>query len=166
MLTKYEESRKIVAKYVGAREENLVFVDNITDGINASFRSLFSSLEKDDIILHTNLTYAMVLKALDVHNKLDYRFKTLQFDINFPVMSEDELVKVYEDFIEKHKHIKIAIFDHITSATAVVLPIARLAKICLEHNIISIVDGAHAPGQVRLDLESYGVDIYIGKFNI
>lgn len=61
------------------------------------------------------------------------------------------------------KNIKMVIFDHITSASAVVMPIKKLAALCTKHNVLSVVDGAHAPGQMYLQVESYGVDIYIGK---
>ena len=57
---------------------------------------------------------------------------------------------------------QVAIFDHITCASAVCFPVQRLARICRDNNVMSIVDGAHAPGQLHLDLESYGVDVYIG----
>ena len=56
-------------------------------------------------------------------------------------------------------------FDHITSASAVVMPVKKLAALCRKYNVISVVDGAHAPGQMYLQVESYGVDVYIGNLN-
>ena len=164
-MEKYEESRKIVAKYVGAEVENLVFVENITDGINCALRSLLKDLHEDDMVLHTNLTYAAVIKSIGVYTKA-CNIKTLQFDVHFPISSEDELCESYEAMIKAHPKIKIAIFDHITSVSAVCFPIKRFAKICRENSIMTIVDGAHAPGQLHLDLESYGVDIYLGKIEV
>ena len=64
---------------------------------------------------------------------------------------------------KSHTDIKLAIFDHITSASAVKLPIKAIAEVCRQNNVISVVDGAHAPGQLELQVESFGVDVYIGE---
>lgn len=53
--------------------------------------------------------------------------------------------------------------DHITSPTAIVMPIRRLIALCQEHNVLSMIDGAHAPGQLPLNLEEINADFYTGK---
>ena len=73
-----------------------------------------------------------------------------------------QVVEEFENMLLSQKNIKMVIFDHITSASAVVMPIKKLAALCRKHNVLSVVDGAHAPGQMYLQVESYGVDIYIG----
>jgi len=67
---------------------------------------------------------------------------------------------------KSNSNIKLAVFDHITSASAVKLPIKAIAEVCRKNNVISVVDGAHAPGQLEVQIESYGVDIYIGKSSV
>ena len=53
--------------------------------------------------------------------------------------------------------------DHIASPAAIVLPVQELCRICREYDVISVIDGAHAPGQLSLNIESIGADFYAGK---
>ena len=76
-----------------------------------------------------------------------------------------QVVEEFENMLQSQKNIKMVIFDHITSASAVVMPVKKLAALCRKYNVISVVDGAHAPGQMYLQVESYGVDVYIGNLN-
>ena len=64
-----------------------------------------------------------------------------------------------------HRNIKFALLDHITSPTAVLLPVARLCAVCHKHGVLVMVDGAHAPGNVlpQLDIPSIGADWYTGE---
>ena len=118
--------------------------------------------DDDDAILHINLAYPAVVKAVKVLAER-CKVKVIQMDLTFPIASEDEVLKIFEETFKEHTNIKIAIFDHICSASAVKLPVRDIGHICKKYNVISIVDGAHAPGQVVLDIENLGVDIYIGK---
>ncbi|XP_065640823.1 uncharacterized protein LOC100210723 isoform X1 [Hydra vulgaris] len=165
LIEKYEESRVVVANAVGCHPDNLVFVENITEGINVSLRSFLRNFTKSDSILCLrSIGYSAVLKAIDVLAK-EYNVKVVNLEIQFPIHSKEDLCAQFEDAILKHPRIKLAIFDHITSASSVVLPIHDLGIICQKYNVISVVDGAHAPGQLYLDVENYNVDIYLGNLH-
>ena len=159
---KYEESRNIVAEHVGCNPQNLVFVENITFGMNCVLRSILPKLNDDDAILHINLAYSAIVKTVKVLAER-CKVKVIQVDLTFPIASEDEVLQLFEETFKKHTNIKIAVFDHICSASAVKLPVRDIGYICRKYNVMSIVDGAHAPGQLALDIENLGVDIYIGK---
>jgi isopenicillin-N epimerase len=81
-----------------------------------------------------------------------------------PLPSSDDIVRMVEDALTKHPNVRLAVFDHITSPTALVLPVARLAKLCHQHNVTVLIDGAHAPGQVPLSMKEIGADFYVGKY--
>ena len=139
-----------------------MFVENITEGINCSLRSLLRNFSKNDSLLCLrSIGYSAVLKAIDVLAK-EYNVKVINLEIQFPILSKDDFCMQFEEAILKHPRIKLAIFDHITSASSVVLPIHELGVICQKYNVVSVVDGAHAPGQLYLDIETYNVDIYLG----
>lgn len=159
---KYEESRNIVAEQVGCNPQNLVFVENITFGMNCVLRSMLPRLSDDDAILHINLAYSAIVKTVKVLTE-KCKVNVIQIDVTFPIASEDEVLKLFERTFKEHANIKIAVFDHICSASAVKLPVGDIGHICRKYNVMSIVDGAHAPGQLVLDIETLGVDIYIGK---
>jgi len=161
---KYASSLQRVALNVGCDVENLVFVDNITEGISCALRSFLSDFGDDDGVLCTNLAYSAVLKSIRINTDLQ-DVKMYQLDFNFPIRTEDEVVEEFENMLQSHKNIKMVIFDHITSASAVVLPIKKLGDLCRKYEVISVVDGAHAPGQMYLQVESYGVDVYIGNLH-
>ena len=83
------------------------------------------------------------------------------------LIDDDELAALLERQLAAAPHIKFALLDHITSPTAVVLPIARLVAICHSHGVEVMVDGAHAPGNVlpQLDIPAIGADWYTGNLH-
>ena len=83
------------------------------------------------------------------------------------LLDEDKCAALLEQQLSAAPHIKFALLDHITSPTAVVLPIARLCAICRAHGVRVMVDGAHAPGNMlpNLDIPSIGADWYTGNLH-
>ncbi|XP_077987169.1 uncharacterized protein LOC144441466 [Glandiceps talaboti] len=160
----YEEAREAVSEFVGAKPDNLVFVVNATTGINAVMKSL--SLDKDDTVLVGNLTYpAMVKTAQDVREIDDGDIKVVYMDIKFPIHSKDDIIQYYRETLSSDSSIKVAIIDHITSSTAMVLPVKELIQLCHQYGVQVIIDGAHAPGHVHLNLEELNADYYTGNFH-
>ena len=84
-------------------------------------------------------------------------------DIPFPIKCKDDILMPYANALKEHPEIKITVVDHITSSTAILMPIKEIIDLCHQHDVIVIVDGAHAPGQLNLSLEEYGADFYVGK---
>ena len=84
------------------------------------------------------------------------------FSLPVPIRDESEIVNSLEKAIDLNPGIRIAILDHITSSTAIVMPIQRMIEVCRRRGILVFVDGAHAPGQVELNVETLGADYYTG----
>lgn len=128
-------------------------------------KSFLPKFDNDDAVLCINIAYSAVLKSVEVNTK-NHHVRMYRLDLTFPIQSEEDVCQAFEDMFRTYANIRLAIFDHITSASATCLPIQKIAKLCSKYDVISVVDGAHAPGQLHLDIKSYGADVYIGEFII
>ena len=137
------EARAALAGFVGARADDLVFVPNATSGLNAVIRSL--ELEPGDEVLTTRHEYGAVVRT--------WEFAGAELVYAEP----EELAGAIGT------RTKAVSFSHITSPTALVLPVEEICAAAREAGVLSIVDGAHAPGQVPLDLARLGADVYAGN---
>lgn len=147
-----------LAAFVGAKGEDLVFVENATAGINAVVRSLDFSL--GDQIVTTNHAYAAVRKTLSYVCQRS-EASLVEATIPFPLEREDDVVEAVANVL--NPNVKLLVVDHVTSPTALVLPVAKLVALARSHNIPILIDGAHAPGMLPLDLEKLGADWYAGN---
>lgn len=166
----WNTSLETVAKFVGANAKDLVFVPNTTTGINTVLQCL--DFHEGDGILVTNQTYrAIQMTAQDICQR--EKAKLLVLNITFPTSDmtgsvkyhATEVVEHYEKVLRENPTVKLAIIDAITSVSALKLPFKRLTEVCHKHNVLVLIDGAHAPGQIPLDLERLGADFFVGKFN-
>ena len=151
-------AREVLATFVGADPLDLVFVPNATTGVNAVLRSLvFSS---GDEILTTTHTYAACRKTVDfICARTGAR--VVVAPLPFPVPDEDAIVAPILAGVSPRT--RIALLDHVTSPTALVLPIARLVRELRARRVESLIDGAHAPGMVPLALAELGAAYYTGN---
>lgn len=155
-----EEAREHVAAFVGARPEDLGFVRNATTGVNAVLRSL--RLAPGDELLVTDHGYnACTNVARLVAERSGAR--VVVAPIPFPLASEDEVVAAVLGAATERT--RVALLDHVTSPTGLVLPLARLVKALDERGIDTLVDGAHAPGMLDLDLGALGAAWYTANFH-
>lgn len=151
-------ARSHLAAYLNVQPGDLSFVVNATSGLNVIARSL--PLQPGDEILTTNLEYG----ALDftwehLCAKADAIYRTQV--IPTPFTTPDAIVDAIWDGVNERTR---AIFlSHITSATSVILPVREICRRARAAGILTIVDGAHAPGQIPLDLRDLDVDIYAGN---
>ena len=155
-----EPAREAVARFVGARASDLVFVTNTTTAINALVRSW--PLSAGDGVLTTNLDYNAC------HNVLIEATRragaTLQVArIPFPLAHEDEVVQAVLAAVTPRT--RLAMLDHVTSDTALVLPVARLIRELQSRGIDTIVDGAHASGMVPLEMAALAPAAYAGNLH-
>ena len=135
-----------------------MFVPNATAGVNAVLRSL--PLAPGDELLVTNHTYAACRKTVDfVAERSGARVVTAQMP--FPCRHEDEIVSAVLNCVSPRT--KLALIDHVTSPTALVLPAARLVSELQARGIDTLADGAHAPGMVPLGLSDLGAAYYTGN---
>jgi len=154
----WDAARQALAQFVGAPADDLVFVTNTTAGINTVLRSL--SFQPGDELIVTDQEYNATRNALNfVAERSSARVVVAK--IPFPFRSEEELIQPVLDCITPKT--RLALLDHVTSQTGVVLPIARLVRELNQLGVDTLVDGAHAPGMVPLDLEKLGATYYTGN---
>jgi len=158
----YDEASEEVAQFVGADPKNIVFVQNATTAINTVLKGLV--LGPEDFILSNSHTYNACKQAIASTVKR-FGADTLQLDLRFPIRSEAELVEQVVEICKRNTGIRLAIIDHISSPSAIVFPITAIAKELHKLGVLILVDGAHAPGQLELDLENLGVDFYTGNLH-
>jgi isopenicillin-N epimerase len=155
-----EPARSALAKFLGARRQDCVFVTNATTGVNAVLRSL--DLRSGDELLTTNHDYNACHNAItETARRARIRLKVAR--IPFPIAHEDEAVEAI--LREVTPRTRLALVDHVTSHTALVLPIQRIVRELAARGVDALVDGAHAPGMVPLDLSRLSPAYYAGNLH-
>ena len=152
------QARECLAAYVGADADELVYVPNATTGLNTVVRSL--ALQEGDEVLGTDHEYG----ALDrtwrfVCGKRGARY--IRQPVPLPIQSAEQVVEAIWSGLTPRT--RVLFFSHITSPTAIIFPAAELVRRAKQAGIITVIDGAHAPGQIPLDLRTLGVDFYSGN---
>jgi isopenicillin-N epimerase len=153
-----DDARRVLAAFVGANADNLVFVTNATSGVNTVLRSL--SFSAGDELLVTNHEYNACRCALE-YAAQRAGAKVVVASIPFPFQSEDQIVQSVLNAVTPRT--RLALLDHVTSPTALVLPIARLIRELAERGIDTLVDGAHAPGMLPVNLSELNAAYYTGN---
>jgi len=151
------ESRKALATYLGCDADDLVYVTNPTYAINIVAKSL--KLNKGDEILSTNLEYGAMDRTWQYY--CDERGANyVRQPIQLPLISKELFI---EEFWKGYNERTKAIFiSQITSTTALKLPAKEICEMAKQRGLITIVDGAHVPGQIPLNLQYLQADIYTG----
>lgn len=149
-----------VATFLGSAPEGLVFVDNATSGICAVLRSL--AFNMGDEILVPDQAYGGVARATEFIAR-ERGAGVKRFALPFPATSPDRMVAAVESAITPRT--RLVLLDHVTSESALVLPLAEMAAVCRARGVAVLVDGAHAPGAIPLDIESLGVDWYAANLH-
>ena len=143
----YEEAmrdaRAALASFIGARGDDLVFAPNATSALNAVIRSL--RIRPEEEILTTKHEYGAILRTLGF-----IRANVVQ------VEPEELIAKI-------GIRTRAIVVSHITSPTALVLPVEDICEAARKAGVLSIVDGAHVPGHMPLDVERVGADVYAGN---
>ena len=154
------EARARLATYLGAHTDDLVFVPNATYGMNIVARSL--ELQPGDEVLGTDHEYGAVARTwrfICGQRGAAYRAQP----IPLPATDADALVEqLWEGVTERTR---VIVVSHITSPTALIFPIAAICRRAAERGILTVVDGAHAPGQIDLALDALGADFYTGNLH-
>ncbi|HYN08924.1 MAG TPA: aminotransferase class V-fold PLP-dependent enzyme [Vicinamibacterales bacterium] len=149
-----------VASFVSARGDDLVFVDNATTGVNAVMRSL--PLAAGDEVLITDHNYGATARvAAFAARETQAQVRTVR--VPYPAFDPRALVDAVAAAITPRT--RIAVLDHITSESALIFPLAELAAVCRAGGVLVLVDGAHAPGVLPLDIPALGVDWYTANLH-
>lgn len=158
LIGRMEEVRMVLSKELGCSARDLVGVANATSGLNIIAQSL--DLNVDDEILTSTHEYSALYKTWGyVAAKRGAR--VVEAEIPLPLNREDAFYQaIVSAFTEKTK---VLFLSHITSETALVFPLKRVLAAAKNRGILSVVDGAHGPGQVDLNLAELGADFYVGN---
>ena len=147
-----------LAEFVGTADRDLVFVENATVGCNVVLNAF--PLNAGDEILVTDHCYAAIRKAAE-HVALRAGARVIEATMPLPLGDSGTIVAAVGSRCGPRT--RLAILDHVTSPTAVVCPIHELTSLCRSRGAAVLVDGAHAPGMLALDIPSIGADWYVGN---
>ncbi len=152
---KLDEVRESVAKVIGADAQDIGWVRNATDGVNAVMRSF--PFESNDEVLITDHGYNACSNA--VRFSAERAGATVRVAaVPFPLEDSQQVVDaIVAEFSERTR---LLVVDHITSPTGLVLPLEEIIRAAHERGILVMVDGAHAPGQIPVNLEILQADYY------
>ena len=151
-------ARSSLAVYLGTERDNLVYVTNVTEALNIVAHSL--KLGEGDEVLTSNMEYGAVDRTWRFLAQKQ-GFKYINQPVTVPVQNQDQVINdIWQGVTERTR---ILYLSHISSSTAMIFPIKEICRKAKELGIITIIDGAHAPGQINLNLDDIGADFYGGN---
>jgi isopenicillin-N epimerase len=153
-------ARKALAAYLGAGPDDVVYVPNATTGLNVVARSL--PLHAGDEVLATDHEYGAIDRTWRfVCARRGARYVNQR--LGLPLESPDQVVDAIWSGVTDRT--RVLFLSHITSPTALILPVQVLVHRARQAGILTVIDGAHAPGQISLDLTAIGADFYVGNLH-
>ena len=155
-----QAARAAVAAFIGSAPQGTVFVQNATAGVNAVLSSI--ALAPGDEILTTNHRYDAVRNTLD-RAAGAYGAKVVEAQIPFPIERPQQVTEQVAAAITPRT--KLMIIDQITSPTALIFPANDLVALARAHGIPVLIDGAHGPGHIDLDLTAMAPDFWVGNLH-
>jgi isopenicillin-N epimerase len=152
-----KKSREALATYAGCDTDEIVYTPNPTYAINIIAKSL--GFSEGDEVLSTDLEYGAMDRTWNFYcGKSGAKF--IRQPIRFPIESKQDFIdQFWKGYSERTK---VVFISHITSATALILPVREICAEAKKRGLITIVDGAHVPGHIPLDLRKLEVDFYTG----
>ncbi|MEP0807568.1 MAG: aminotransferase class V-fold PLP-dependent enzyme [Chloroflexota bacterium] len=154
------EARAALGAYLGTHTDNLVYTQNVTISVNIVARSL--ELGPGDEVLATDHEYGAMDRTWRFLAK-ERGFRYINQHIELPLTTEEKFV---EDFWQGvTPRTRVIFLSHITSPTAVIFPVKEIIRRAREAGILTVIDGAHVPGQLPLRLDTLGADFYGGNLH-
>jgi isopenicillin-N epimerase len=158
-----DSAKQPLAEFLRMAPQDFGLVTNATEGINAVLRALpRDRREARDELLTTTHVYNAVRKAMQFVAVRDgWRYR--EIDVPLPVTSADEIAdRVISALSDRTR---LLVIDHVTSPTALIFPVKQIAEQCAKRGIDILIDGAHAPGMLDLDVPALGATYYAGNLH-
>jgi len=153
-------AKQKLAKYISCQPEDFFFTPNPTVAVNTILRSL--NLQEGDEILSTNHEYGAMDKTWNFFSKKT-GIKYIRQEISLPIISKEKLL---EEFWSGYtSKTKVIFINEISSATALIFPVKEICQKAQELGLITIIDGAHVPGHIDLNIEELNPDFYTGTLH-
>jgi len=152
-----DEARGALAQFVGADPDDLAFVPNATTGVNTVVHAL--DLRPGDELLTTDHAYNACRNALRWHEQRGVR--VVAASVPWPVSSASQVLDAVLAAVSPRT--RLALIDHVTSPTGLIFPVRELVQRLDERGVDTVVDGAHAPGMLPLDVRTVGAAYYTGN---
>ncbi|MBC8334871.1 MAG: aminotransferase class V-fold PLP-dependent enzyme [Anaerolineales bacterium] len=153
-----KNARQKLGEYLHIQPDDLVFIPNATFGVNILARSI--KLKEGDEILTSDHEYGACENAW-IFSCRKTGASLVRQPISLPITSFAQIVEQFWQGVTPRT--KVIYISHITSPTALCMPVSEICKRARAAGIITIIDGAHAPGQMNIDLEDLGADFYVGN---
>ena len=154
----WDAARRALADFVGAAPESVVLIPNATFGVNTILRSL--AFAPGDEILVSDHEYNACRNAVDFVAQRAGAHVVI-VPLPFPIQSPEEVLEAVEG--RTTERTRLLLIDHVTSATGLILPVAELVREMDQRGIDTLVDGAHGPGMLDLNLDQLGAAYYTGN---
>ena len=152
-----KKSREHIAEYINCSSIDLLLFPNPTTAINNLFNNL--SLNQGDEVLMTQHEYGALVRAWGNASKMK-KFKVIQKGIDLPLDNKQDFIDQFLSGVNKKT--KVIFMSHITSQTALIFPIKEICHYAKRLGITTIIDGAHVPGHIKLDIAEIDCDYYTG----
>ena len=150
-------ARNKLGAFIGCDGDDLFFIPNATTAVNTIIRSL--DLGPGDEVLSTNHEYGSLIRAWEWVAK-EKGFHFIQHEFPLPLKTHEDFI---EDFWESvTANTRIIFVSHITSSTGLIFPAEKICSRARKDGILTIIDGAHVPGQLALDITAMDPDVYTG----
>lgn len=154
------EAKAAVGEFIGAAAVDFGFVTNATGGVNAVLRSL--RLDAGDELVMTDHVYNACRQTIRFIER-ESGAKAIEAEVPLPVEGPDEIVACIAGALSDRT--RLVLVDHIASSTAVIFPVRQIIDLCGDRGIDVLIDGAHAPGMVELDVAGLGAAYYTGNLH-
>ena len=156
--SRIQEVRESLSDFLNCGSDQIAFVRNVTYGMNMVAQTI--KLRKGDKVLATEHEYGAVERMWEIICK-ERGAKFVKVELPLPVNGPEEILSLIKE--QADTSVKVMTFPHIAAAPAQVFPAKELVKIAKDIGAISVIDGAHAPGQLRLNLNDIDADFYVGN---
>ena len=155
-----EKSRKSVANFLGCDQNELIFFQNPTTAVSNIICNL--NLKPGDEVLMSSHEYGALIRSWEEWGNAN-KVKIIKQDLRIPLVDENNF---FQDFKKGFtSKTKVLFLSHITSATGLIFPINRVLSYAKEKGIITIIDGAHVPAHIPLNIHDLGCDFYVGALH-